>query len=202
MLELPQTPWQPVEVNCSCCCRCCNCPLSAVRVVASTRLALASLRSGLRSVSRHGAHGNSVKDGVEQSAADMDVVCVCLCGTGRSPMRHAVPRTPPTSPRPAVFGFVFDCVDRRQIVSTTYLYTHPNMLILHYFYSKTCAAEGERASTPRQVGAPVGFLWGFLLSVAKWEGDVIMLLLLANLLETESYVWQSSALQAGGRGRD
>lgn len=204
MLELPQTPWQPVELNCSCCCRCCNCPLSAlsaVRVVASTRLALASLRSGLRSVSRHGAHGNSVKDGVEQSAADMDVVCVFVWNRS---IPHAPCGSPhsATSPRPAVFGFVFVCVDRRQIVSTTYLYTHPNMLILHYFYSKTCAGEGERASTPRQVGAPVGFLWGFFLSVAKWEGDVIMLLLLANLLETESYVWQSSALQAGGRGRD
>lgn len=159
MLELPQTPWQPVEVNCSCC-RCCNCPLSAlsaVRVVASTRLALASLRSGLRSVSRHGAHGNSVKDGVEQSAADMDVVCVFVWNRS---IPHAPCGSPhsTTSPRPAVFGFVFVCVDRRQIVSTTYLYTHPNMLILHYFYSKTCAEEGEREQVPLVKLAP---LWGF-----------------------------------------
>lgn len=204
MLELPQTPCQPVEVNCSCC-RCCNCPLSAlsaVRVVASTRLALASLRSGLRSVSRHGAHGNSVKDGVEQSAADMDVVCVFV-------WNRSIPRAPCGSPHSADISSsrclrlrLRLCRSSSNRVDDILVHT-PEHAYTTLLPLKDVRGRGrERASTPRQVGAPVGFLWGFLLSVAKWEGDVIMLLLLANLLETESYVWQSSALQAGGRGRD
>lgn len=160
MLELPHglsACHTAVEVNCSCCCCCCcNCPLSAVRVVASTRLALASLRSGLRSVSRHGAHGNSVKDGVEQSAADMNVVCVCVepvdppCAM-RCPSLHHTSSASPSS----VSIVVKSC--RRHTCTHT-------RTCLYYTTStrETCAGERgrERVTRPSSL-VKLAPLWGF-----------------------------------------
>lgn len=163
MLELPHSLsacHTAVEVNCSCCC--CNCPLSAVRVVASTRLALASLRSGLRSVSRHGAHGNSAKDWKTALSKVLLIWMLCVFVWNRS-IPHAPCGSPysTTPPRPAVFVFV--CVDRRQIVSTTYLYTHPNILILHYFYSRDVRGrERKRERVPLSSSlVKLAPLWGF-----------------------------------------
>lgn len=166
MLELPQTPCQPVEVNCSCCCRCCNCPLSAVRVVASTYFALASLRSGLRSVSRHGAHGNSVKDGVEQSAADVDVVCVFV-------WNRSIPHAPCGSPHSADISSS-RCLRLRlrlcrsssnrvdDILVHTPEHAYTTLLLL-----KDVRGRGRESEYPSSSWRPCGVSVGILLSVAK-----------------------------------